>query len=234
MMYSKAESWKIFDAIYQKYDFLNNVLSLGFDKKWRNQLSSFVPQRPNLKVLDLATGTADVLITLVKDNPNIKTTIGIDLSENMLSFAKKKINDAKLTDRISLQHADATNLPFINNEFDLATMSFGIRNIANPITTLKEIYRVLHTNGRIVVLEFSLPRNILLRGFYLIYLKYFVPLVGGIFSGNFKAYFYLNRTIEKFPFGDVFVRMIQQCGFKNVTASPLLFGVATIYCGEKT
>lgn len=232
-MYAKAESWKIFDTIYRKYDFLNDVLSLGFDKRWRHQLSRFVPQRSHLKALDLATGTADVLITLVKNNPNIKTAIGIDLSNNMLSMAKKKIIHAKLTDRISLQHANATNLPFINHEFDLATMSFGIRNIENPITALKEVYRVLQANGRIVILEFSLPKNLLCRGFYLMYLKYFVPLIGGIISGNFKAYFYLNRTIEQFPYGSVFVRMIQQCGFKNVTASPLLFGVATIYCGEK-
>lgn len=233
MMYSKDQSWKIFDSIYKKYDFLNKILSLGFDKEWRNQISRFVPHRPNLRVLDLATGTADVLIGLVKNNPNIKTAIGIDLSENMLMRAKEKIINDRLTDRISLQHADATKLPFMNNEFDLATMSFGIRNIENPITTLKEIYRTLRTNGRIILLEFSLPKNFLLRGLYLIYLKYFVPLIGGIISGNFKAYFYLNRTIEKFPYGVVFARMIHQCGFKNVTVSPLLFGIATIYCGEK-
>ena len=233
-MYSKAESWKIFDAIYQKYDLLNQVLSLGFDKKWRHQLSRFVPPHPNLKILDLATGTADVPITLVENNHNIKSAFGIDLSENMLSLAKRKIANRRLSDRIFLQHADATQLPFLNEEFDLATMSFGIRNIENPITTIKEIYRVLQIDGKIVLLEFSLPKSFIFRAFYLIYLKYLVPLIGGIISGNFKDYFYLNQTIEKFPYGDVFVRMIRQCGFKNITASPLLFGIATIYSGEKS
>lgn len=232
-MYSKADSWKIFDTIYQKYDFLNQILSLGFDKKWRNQFTRFVPQRSNLKIIDLATGTADVLITLVENNKNIKTAFGIDLSENMLSLAKEKVANRHLSDRISFQHANATQLPFLNEEFDFATMSFGIRNIENPITAIQEIHRILKNDGKIVLLEFSLPKILIIRVFYLLYLKYLVPLVGGVISGNFKAYFYLNRTIEKFPYGDVFVRMIRQCGFTNVTASPLLYGIATIYCGEK-
>lgn len=232
-IYSKAQSWKIFDAIYRRYDLLNAVLSFGLDTIWRRKLLNLIPEGSNLKILDLATGTADVAITLVKNNPNIQGAIGIDLSENMLALGREKIRACALSEKIHLQTEDAAKLSFPNDEFDMTTMAFGIRNVENPIFVLKEIYRVLAPNGRGVILEFSLPKNILIRWFYLIYLKIFVPIVGGIISGNFKAYLYLNRTIENFPYGEVFVRMMRQCGFKNVTAERLMFGVATIYCGEK-
>ena len=232
-IYSKAQSWKIFDAIYRRYDLLNAVLSCGLDRVWRRKFLDLFPAGSNLKILDLATGTADVALTLVKNNPNIQRAIGIDLSENMLALGREKIAACGLGEKIHLQTGDAAKLSFPNDEFDMTTMAFGIRNVENPIFVLKEIYRVLAPNGRGVILEFSLPKNILVRCFYLIYLKVFVPSVGGIISGNFKAYLYLNRTIESFPYGEVFVRMMRQCGFKNVTAQRLLFGVATIYCGEK-
>lgn len=231
--YTKAESWKIFDEIYRRYDLVNTILSMGLHKKWRERLLALVPQQSNLKVLDLATGTADVLITLTEGNPRIVQGIGIDLSENMLKLGRDKAENLGLTNRLTLQKGDATQLSFLNDEFDMATMSFGIRNVENPILALKEIYRVLKVNGRAVILEFSLPSNWLMKIFYLIYLKFFVPLIGGLLSGNFKAYFYLNRTIEKFPYGEMFVRMMRQCGFQKVTATPLLFGIATIYYGEK-
>ena len=232
--YSKAESWKIFDAIYRRYDLVNSILSLGLHKKWRERILALAPQRPGLKVLDLATGTADVLITLTEKNSNVAHGIGIDLSENMLKVGQDKVAQLGLAPRISLQKGDATQLSFLNNEFDMATMSFGIRNVENPILALKEIYRVLKVDGRAVILEFSMPANPVMKILYLLYLKIFIPLAGGLVSGNFKAYFYLNRTIEKFPYGETFARMMRQCGFNNVTAAPLLFGVATIYCGEKS
>jgi len=231
--YSKAESWKIFDAIYQRYDFANRILSFGLDRRWRRKLSDFVPARPNLKILDLATGTADVVISLVEDSSSITSAYGIDLSENMLTLGREKIKSLNLEEKISLQHGDATRLAFSDSEFDMITMAFGIRNVENPIFVLKEIYRTLKPQGRGVILEFSLPKNIFTRLFYLLYLKIFVPLIGGIISGNFPAYFYLNQTIEKFPHGEMFCRMMRQCGFQYVKAFPQFLGVATIYCGEK-
>ena len=231
--YSKAESWKIFDAIYRRYDLLNRILSVGLDVSWRKKLCELVPARPNLKLLDLATGTADVLISLTKNCPNIKSGHGIDLSENMLLLGREKVEALNLNGRILLQKGDAARLSFLDNEFDMETMAFGIRNVENPIFVLKEMHRTLKPSGRGVILEFSLPQNIFLKIFYLIYLKIIVPCIGGIISGNLKAYAYLNRTIEKFPYGEVFCRMMRQCGFKNVQARPLFFGVATIYCGEK-
>ena len=231
--YSKTESWKIFDSIYERYDFSNRILSFGLDIHWRKKLTEFVPDRPDLKLLDLATGTADVPITLLKASKNITAGYGIDLSENMLILGRKKITEEYLSNRILLHKGDATHLSFLDNEFDMETMSFGIRNVENPIFVLKEMYRTLKPRGRAVVLEFSLPNNIFIRWAHLIYLKLFVPLIGGLISGNFRAYFYLNRTIEKFPYGEMFCRMMRQCGFKNVAACPLFMGVATIYSGDK-
>ncbi len=231
--YSKGQSWKIFDSIYRRYDLLNTILSLGSHKNWRQRLLRFVPPKPHIKLIDLATGTGDVAITLVQNSPNISQAFGVDLSENMLMLGKAKVLDRGLAGRITLQKNDAAQLPFSEGEFEIATMSFGIRNVENPIVVLTEIYRVLKTEGRAVILEFSLPKNWFIRSLYLFYLKCFVPLIGGLISGNFKAYIYLNRTIEKFPYGETFLRMMRQCGFKNVMAQPLLFGVATIYSGEK-
>lgn len=231
--YSKADSWKIFDAIYRRYDLVNRVLSLGLDVRWRKKLCEFIPEAADLKILDLATGTADVVITLTQHCPRITTAYGVDLSQNMLELGREKVRALRLDPKIILQTGDAARLSFLNEEFDMATMAFGIRNVENPISVLKEIFRVLKPNGRGVILEFSLPRNLLMKLFYLTYLKFIVPLIGGTLSGNFRAYFYLNRTIEKFPYGEVFIRMMKQCGFKNVRAVPLLFGIATIYCGEK-
>lgn len=231
--FNKAESWKIFDSIYRRYDFLNALLSLGWDRIWRNKLLNFVPQDKELTVLDLATGTGDVLLTLVRNRPDIIKAVGIDLSENMLGIGRQKIGQLGLSEKIQLQYGDAMKLSFNDRSFNLATMSFGIRNTENPIFVLKEIYRVLAGGGRCLILEFSLPRNFLIKCLYLIYLKFFVPGIGGIISGNFKAYYYLNRTIERFPYGKTFLRMMRQCGFAKVEACPLLFGIATIYTGER-
>ncbi len=233
-IYSKAASWKIFDAICARYDLLNAILSFGIDRAWRKKLLDFIGQTPGLKILDLATGTADVAITIAKNTPEDTTILATDLSENMLCLGQKKIDLCGLSRRIVLKTEDAAKLSFLEHKFDIATMAFGIRNVENPIFALKEIYRVLKPNGRAIILEFSLPKNIFVRWLYLIYLKCVVPLLGGLISGNFKAYLYLNRTIEKFPYGQVFARMMRQCGFKQVSVTPLCLGVATIYCGEKS
>lgn len=234
MIYSKAASWKIFDAIYARYDLLNAILSFGIDSAWRKKLLDFIGPAPNLKILDLATGTADVAITIAKNTPESTTILATDLSENMLGLGQKKIELSGLSSRIALKMEDASKLSFREDKFDIATMAFGIRNVENPIFVLKEIYRVLKSNGRAIILEFSLPQNIFVRGLCLIYLKCVVPLLGGLISGNFRAYLYLNRTIEKFPYGQMFARMMRQCGFVRVSVTPLLLGVATIYCGEKS
>lgn len=253
LVLSKSDSWRMFDAISPRYDFLNHLLSLGLDVSWRRQLARFLPAGTGrdpfdlaqdasksvlskveaLSLLDVATGTADVLLTLVKGNPHIEEAVGIDLAEKMLSIGREKIARASLADKITLSHGDANHIPFEADRFDVVTIAFGIRNVEDHNRVLREMHRVLKKEGRALVLEFSLPGNAALRALHLFYLRTLVPLIGGIFSGHYRAYRYLNQTIETFPYGDDFCALMEFCGFKNVKAAPLMGGIATIYVGEK-
>ena len=230
---NQANSWEMFNAISSKYDFLNRFLSFGFDRSWRRELCRCLPQPQKLKILDLATGTGDVLLTLVQDSTRIQSATGIDLAEEMLNVGRAKIKRQGLDNKIQLQRGDVNQVPFADNHFDAITIAFGIRNVANPIIVLKEMFRCAKPSGRALVLEFSLPKNLLWRSLHLFYLRTVVPILGGIFSGNFRAYRYLNRTIEQFPYGELFGRMMKQVGFKNVKIYPLFGGIATVYQGDK-
>jgi len=230
---SKAESWKMFDRISQCYDFLNRFFSFGLDVVWRKRLVRYLPNRIDQVVVDIATGTADVLLYLFQQNSNINRGYGIDLAENMLAIGRQKIQSCRLQDKIVLQHGDAQQIPFPVNQFDAATIAFGIRNMAEPVKVLREILRVLKPQGRALVLEFSLPQNHFLKSAYLIYLRHVIPVVGAILSGDGDAYRYLNKTVETFPSGRDFCTLMESAGFKNIVAHPLSFGVATIYTGDK-
>jgi demethylmenaquinone methyltransferase/2-methoxy-6-polyprenyl-1,4-benzoquinol methylase len=233
LIFPKTESWKIFNLISGRYDFLNRLLSFGMDIQWRKALLKFIPTETTIHMLDLATGTADVVITAVEQRPNIYSAIGLDMADEMLKIGREKVEKKGLSKKIILQHGDAQELPFGDNAFDLLTISFGIRNIPDLRKVMMEMYRVTKPRGKTLILEFSIPENIFLRLGYIIYLRLCVPILGFLFSGNYRAYKYLNQTIEQFPYGDRFCKILKQMGFKNVEAHPLLGGVATIYVGEK-
>ncbi len=230
---SKADSWKMFNDISPRYDLLNHLLSFGLHIHWRNQLTKFLPNKDNLKVLDLATGTADVLISLFKNNPRMQTGYGLDMAEKMLEIGAAKISRLGLDKQILLQPGDAHQIPFNNQTFDATTISFGIRNMSDPQRVLNEIYRVLNKEGKVIILEFSLPQNPLLRAIHLFYLRFIVPSVGFLFSGHYSAYKYLNQTIEDFPYGKEFCTLLEKAQFKNIKNHPLMGGIASIYVGEK-
>ena len=229
----KNESWKMFNAISRRYDLLNRILSLGQDVSWRRKLVKHVPQRAGVKVLDLATGTADVAITLAQQCPQIQTAVGIDMAANMLAIGRQKIERLRLTSKITLQEADVQALPFVDDSFDVLTIAFGIRNIPDLRLALLEMYRVVRPGGRVLILEFSMPKNFLLRAGHVLYLRWAVPSIGFLLSGHYRAYKYLNQTVEQFPYGDRFCKILKQMGFKNIQAHPLMGGVATIYVGDK-
>jgi len=230
---NKSNSWQMFDDISVHYDFLNHLLSFGCDIHWRKQISKFLPPHSKLKVLDLATGTADVLLTLKKKNPDISAGYGIDLAEKMLAIGQQKIDQKKLSEYLHLKKGDAHNIPYPNNSFDIITMAFGIRNCEDPMIVFHEMQRVLKIGGRALILEFSLPKNRILRMLHLFYLRQIVPAIGGFVSGHWEAYRYLNQTIEAFPYGKRFCRLMKKSGFRKVRANPLLFGIASIYQGDK-
>jgi len=229
----RSDSWKMFNDIAQRYDFLNRFLSLGQDVRWRNALKQFLPDTDGQVILDLATGTADVLITLTLGNPKVHRAFGVDPAVKMLEVGLKKIIALHLDDRVMLRKGDAQALAFQDETFDCVSIAFGIRNIPDLRLALLEMYRVTKKDGRVLILEFSKPQNPVLKAGHWLYLQMIVPAVGALFSGNFKAYRYLTQTIQAFPYGDRFCKILKQMGFINIESHPLMGGVATIYVAQK-
>jgi demethylmenaquinone methyltransferase / 2-methoxy-6-polyprenyl-1,4-benzoquinol methylase len=230
---SRHDAPAMFDRIAHRYDLLNRVLSGGRDVIWRNRLLRHLPPGEDLQVLDVATGTADVLLTLINGSARVNCGAGIDLSERMLQIGRRKIAERGLGHRLTLQHGDAQKLPFADERFDVTTIAFGIRNVPEVPHGLAEMYRVLKPGGRALILEFSLPANRLVRRTYLLYFRHVLPRLGAMVSGDNFAYSYLNKTVETFPYGEQFCRLMHEAGFANVRSDVLTFGIATIYIGEK-
>ena len=230
---SVAESWKMFDRIAERYDVLNRVLSFRRDVAWRKFLYEKLPDGCGLKVLDLATGTGDVLLGLAAAGDKVAAGVGVDKSAKMLAVGKRKVEERRLTRAVTLLRGDASALGVMGESFDVATMAFGIRNVPNVPEALREIWRVLKPEGRVLILEFSLPRNRIIRGLYLFYFRNILTRIGAFVSGDRHAYRYLNRTVEEFPRGEAFCSILREAGFKNVQAHPLTVGVATLYEGDK-
>jgi demethylmenaquinone methyltransferase/2-methoxy-6-polyprenyl-1,4-benzoquinol methylase len=226
---------RMFDRIAPRYDLLNHLLSFGQDFFWRRKAAKYLNSsvKGKLEILDLATGTGDLLISLFRENHNISKAVGLDISENMLAVCREKIDSHKLTEHISLVQADAAGIPFAANSFDVVTIAFGIRNTTDTFETLKEMHRILRPGGISLILEFSLPANRILRKCYLFYLRRFVPLLGRVVSGDDYAYRYFGKTIENFYGADDFCTLMKEAGFLNVRANQLTAGVVCIYRGHK-
>ena len=224
---SKKTSWQIFNRIAKSYDSVNRVLSFGLDIKWRKKVNSLLPKKESIHLLDLATGTGDQAIMLCDCNPHIEKAVGMDLSEEMLTVGRTKIG--RFGERIQLRTGDACNIPSEDNCFDAVTISFGIRNVPDVVRSMTEMNRVLNTGGKALVLEFSLPKNPIVRFGHLFYLRHILPFIGGLISGDYEAYRYLNTSIEAFPYGEEFCDLFREAGFKTVNAHPVSFGIATIY-----
>jgi demethylmenaquinone methyltransferase / 2-methoxy-6-polyprenyl-1,4-benzoquinol methylase len=222
----------MFDRIAARYDFLNRSLSLGQDLVWRRRMRRHLPPGPDLQVLDLATGTADQLIALAADRRVTRGT-GLDLAEQMLAIGRVKIERRGLAGRLQLATGDACAVPQPDASVDVVSLAFGIRNVESVETALAEIHRVLKPGGRTLILEFSLPRRVLLRKAYLFYFRHVLPRIGAWVSGDAHAYRYLNQTVESFPYGEDFCALLRQAGFQRVTVHPQTFGIASIYVGDK-
>ena len=222
--------WEMFDRIANRYDLLNRLLSLRNDVKWRKKIACNLSEQDCQKILDIATGTADVLLALFQNSDKPAYGIGVDMAKNMLKIGRNKI---KHLGNIHLFPADALNLPFPSQTFDAVTIAFGIRNIPQFRPALAEMYRVLKPRGKVIILEFSLPQNFVIRTAYLYYFRKILPRIGGLVSGDYQAYRYLNASVEAFPFGCEFAEILRQIGFSAVKVDPLTFGIASVYSGEK-
>jgi demethylmenaquinone methyltransferase/2-methoxy-6-polyprenyl-1,4-benzoquinol methylase len=223
----------VFDRIAPTYDLLNRLLSFRRDVAWRKALVAALPSEGPLELLDLATGTADVLIAAQRRVPNLSRAVGVDVSEQMLSCGREKLTALGLSETIELQQGDATALAFETGSFDAVTIAFGIRNVIDTRAALAEMWRILKPGGRALILEFSLPRNALVRGVYLLFFRHILPRLGGLISGDRQAYEYLNRTVETYPYGSAFTAILESVGFANCTCRPLTLGIASLYSGRK-
>jgi demethylmenaquinone methyltransferase/2-methoxy-6-polyprenyl-1,4-benzoquinol methylase len=222
----------MFNDIAFRYDFLNRFLSAGIDIGWRKkaikQLKSIQPQY----ILDVATGTADVAI-LTQKLLHPKKIVGIDISEGMLDFGRKKISNLGLNDTIELQTGDSEKINFPDNTFDAITVAFGVRNFENLTQGLQDMYRVLKPGGKAVILEFSKPTLTGFKSIYSLYMNVISPNFGKLFAKNKDAYQYLNGSIQAFPEGATFLSIMDDAGFKNTYLKKLSLGICTIYCGSK-
>jgi demethylmenaquinone methyltransferase/2-methoxy-6-polyprenyl-1,4-benzoquinol methylase len=233
MEHVKSESWKMFNEISSTYDRTNSILSLGIHHHWRKRLKQALPKKDKIRLLDCATGTCDQIISLMDKSPQIRKAVGIDLALAMLKLGKNKLRLKPYGHLVELKEASISAIPYPEGSFDCATLSFGIRNVAAVGECLKEIHRVLDNDGRVLILEFSLPSSSLLKKLHLFYLRKVVARIGGWISKHGGAYRYLNETIESFPYGESFCSLLKDAGFKNVKALPLTWGIATLYQGDK-
>jgi len=219
----------MFDEIVPQYDLLNHVMSAWQDVLWRKRTVSRLPKNP-AKVLDVATGTGDLAFETVKKYPACQV-VGVDFSEGMLEVAKVKTRKRNLMDSISYQWADAMDLPFEDNEFDGAMIAFGLRNVTDRLLALKEMARVVRPGGRVLVLEMTFPENIGMRKFFNWYLNYAIPTVGGLISGNSKAYKYLPESIQNFLRPKELVELYREAGMVDLKAFPLSLGITYLHEG---
>jgi len=222
---------RMFDDIAPTYDRLNHILSLGWDLLWRRKMVRCIQRGQALRVIDLATGTGDLLIALLQMRPDIEEVTGLDISEKMMAVCQAKLDKRHLDAK--LVRGDVLAMPFPADSFDAATMAFGIRNATDVPKTLTEIHRILKPGGMAWIMEFSLPGNRVVRWGYLAYLRWVVPVIGSLVSGNKQAYRYLNTSIEGFHGPSQFCALMKQAGFTEISATPLTFGVASIYRGRK-
>jgi len=228
------QAFKMFDRIAHRYDLLNRLLSFGTDVRWRKTMNRRIPDGKDLRVLDLATGTADVLIAMERACKQVTSGIGLDMSGGMLKYGRQKLVALGLDQKFRLVRGDATCLGLGGGLFDAVTISFGIRNVLDVSQGLGEMHRILKPGGRALILEFSLPANRPFRACYLFYFRHILPRLGALISGDSYAYRYLNETVETFPYGEDFCDLMRGAGFQNVTATPLTFGIASLYQGEKS
>ena len=223
---------EMFTSIAPMYDFLNRLLSVGQDKYWRKRAVDFLDPMGTDQILDVATGTCDMVIEIAKRNLSVKI-FGIDFSQRMLDLGRAKITQDDSNKWVSFHIGSGEYLPFANESFDGVICAFGIRNFANVQMGLREFYRVLKPGGRIVILEFSVPQNQFLNAVYDWYFNLILPKIGNLISGHSNAYTYLPESVANFPNQKKFVEWIEKVGFKKVSFTELTFGIVSIHRGFK-
>ena len=215
---------KMFDGVANRYDFLNDFLSLGRTKAWRKMVTSTIGPKPGLKILDIAAGTGSSTRPLVDAGADV---IALDFSAGMIEIGRKRHKDIKFV------QGDALNLPFEENVFDVTTISFGLRNTSNIDSALKDSLRVTKSGGKIVIAEFSHPSNSIFKFIYLNYLMKAIPIISKKISKNPDAYVYLAESIRAWPNQEGLASKMRDAGWKSVAWQDLTFGIVAVHIGFK-
>ena len=223
---------EIFSTVTGKYDFLNHLLSLRRDIAWRRFAAQKMRFFETNRLLDVATGTADLAIEVARQHPSIRVT-GLDFVQAMMDRGIAKISERGLSGRIRLVRGDALDLPFPDLSFDAAAVAFGIRNIPDKNRALREMGRVVVAGGQVMVLEMTFPRSSFFQGLYHLYLNRILPRVARTFSRNPSAYEYLGDSIMNFPDSETFSRMMEEAGLAQVEKYSLDFGITYLHIGVK-
>ncbi len=222
----------LFDDIAAGYDKFNHVSSFQADRKWRRKaVEAIVDTAKPIRVLDVATGTADFAIDIAGKACKGSEITGIDLSEGMLEVGREKVAKAGLD--IILKQGDAENLIFPDGSFDRVSVAFGVRNFENLDKGLREMMRVLKPGGKLIILELSYPNNRVIRWFYKLYALRILPLIGKSITGNEQAFRYLPASILRFPLPESFIPMLKEAGFQAVTHRQFMFGACRMYTSIK-
>ena len=221
-------SGQMFDQIARRYDLLNRIISLRFDQGWRRKLVASLPSTGEL--LDVATGTADVALSLAQTSPEV-TVIGLDPSVNMLEVGREKVVRDQLPARVSLEEGTALDMPYASNRFAGSCVAFGVRNFPDRLRGMREMNRVTEAGGPVAVLELSEPRDGIFAPFVRFHVHHVVPWLGAILSGN-REYRYLQRSVQAFPPPQAFAELMEEAGITNVRIERMPFGVAHLYVGQ--
>lgn len=230
-MEEKKNIGHLFDRIAGTYDKFNHLLSLNIDKSWRKKAVKRMDAAQ--KVLDVAIGTADLAIEMMKQG-KAQSITGIDLSTQMMALGQQKVDKLGFGGSISFMEASALEMPFEASAFDAVTCSYGVRNFSDLDKGLSEMHRVLRPGGQLMILEFSYPTNPVIRFFYDFFFTRIMPLVGRIVSNDPSAYTYFKHSVKGFIWGEEMAGRIRQAGFSEVSFKTLTFGITTIYMARKS
>lgn len=222
----------VFSSVASKYDIMNDLMSMGIHRLWKDAMMDWLAPRPGQKLLDVAGGTGDVAFRFLKRAPGAEATV-CDMTEPMLLAGQKRAEAEDMASRLSWVVGDAMALPFADNSFDVYTISFGIRNVTRIADALAEAFRVLRPGGRLMVLEFSQIPNDLMQAVYDAYSFNVIPVMGQVVAGDRDSYQYLVESIRKFPNQELFASMIREAGFEQVKYRNLTLGIAALHSGWK-
>ena len=224
---------RMFDAIAERYDFLNHLLSAGIDSAWRRRAIGALELTGTERVLDLCTGTGDLALAATAAAPSAARVIGVDFAHEMLKVGRGKVQRAPRGAAIALVRGDAMRIPVADASIDAATIAFGIRNVEQPDVACRDLHRVLRPRGRVAILEFAVPTAPMVRSAYLAYFRHVLPRIGKIVSKHNAAYAYLPASVNAFASPDEFVKILRHAGFVDIAAVPLTFGIVFLYTARK-